>query len=154
MLVLIIVPLEPRSDLPPLCSEDGHSKYSECLTQLFQLQPIWDKRYLVREVMHHFPNESFSTIQAETTFVIPYVSYAITDGPFRSSWVRFGYDPSKSPQAWMYQYIEFRFSKRPKLKEEAPRSRSLPVLYDMELNLHNRYPLYGVRVIEVKRNNE
>lgn len=61
---------------------------------------------------------------------------------------------SKSPQAWMYQYIEFRFSKRPKLKEEVPRSRSLPVLYDMELNLHNRYPLYGVRVIEVKRNNE
>lgn len=154
MLVLIIVPLEPRSDLPPLSSEDGHSKYSECLTQLFQLQPIWDKRYLVREVMRHFPNESFSTIQAETTFVIPYVAYAITDGPFRSSWVRFGYDPSKNPQAWMYQYIEFRFSKRPKLKEEAPRSRSLPVLYDMELNLHNRYPLYGVRVIEVERNKE
>ena len=154
MLVLILVPLEPRSDLPPLSSEDGHSKYYECLLQLFQLQPVWDKRYLIREVMRHFPNESLSSIQTETNFVISYVAYTITDGPFRSSWLRFGYDPSKNSQSWMYQYIEFRFSKRPQLKEESSKSRSLPMLYDMELNLHNRYPLYGVRVTEGYRNDE
>lgn len=150
-LALIIVPLEPRSDLPPLSAEDGHHKYYECLTQLFQLQPIWDKRYLVHEVMRHFPNESLSTVQTAITTVISYVGYTVMDGPFRSSWLRFGYDPAKDPQSWTYQYIEFRFSKRPQLKEETTRNPSLPVLYELELNLHNRYPLCVLRVVKDER---
>ncbi|KAK8796453.1 hypothetical protein WA588_000588, partial [Blastocystis sp. NMH] len=139
------VPMEPRSDLPPMTPEHPQYKYLECVSQLFQLQPIWDKRYLTLEVQHRFPDDDPSVVQSAVATVTPYTGYVLTDGPFRNSWLRFGYDPSHDPSSWVYQYVEFRFSKRPQLKEKGDDGRPLPILYEVELNLHNRYPVWVLR---------
>lgn len=148
-----LVPMEPRSDLPPMTLEHPQYKYLECVSQLFQLQPIWDKRYLTLEVQHRFPDDDPSVVQSAVATVTPYTGYVLTDGPFRNSWLRFGYDPSHDPSSWVYQYVEFRFSKRPQLKEKGDDGRPLPILYEVELNLHNRYPVWVLRV-GLKREDE
>ncbi len=94
--------------------------------------------------------------------VVPYVCYTMTDGPFRNVWIRLGlcctysfifrYNPSLDPSSWKYQYIEFRFSKRPVLRDASKNAESLPSLYDIPLNLHNRYPLYILQVVNAKCN--
>ncbi len=76
-----LVPMEPRSDLPPMTPEHPQYKYLECVSQLFQL------------------------------------------------------------------------SKRPQLKEKGDDGRPLPILYEVELNLHNRYPVWVLRV-GLKREDE
>ena len=83
----------------------------------------------------------------------------MTDGPFRNVWIRFGYydtisfhyryNPSKHQESWIYQYVEFRFSKKPQLKNPAVFSskHELPELYNIPLNLHNRYPFSILQVL-------
>ena len=95
-------------------------------------------------------------IKNSVSMTLPCVCYAMTDGPFRNVWIRFGfiivifimhrYNPSLDSSSWKYQYVEFRFSKRPMLKDAAQSSDSLPELYAIPLNLHNRYPLYVLQV--------
>ncbi|KAM7454370.1 hypothetical protein BLSTO_04872 [Blastocystis sp. subtype 1] len=108
---------------------------------LTERQPIWDKRYLILEVMK-ICSAPFEVVKNSVAMVVPYVCYTMTDGPFRNVWIRLGYNPSLDPSSWKYQYIEFRFSKRPVLRDASKNAESLPSLYDIPLNLHNRYPLY------------
>ena len=65
-----LVPMEPRSDLPPMTPEHPQYKYLECVSQLFQLQPIWDKRYLTLEVQHRFPDDDPSVVQSAVAPVL------------------------------------------------------------------------------------
>ena len=160
-----VVPLEPRADLPSLSADHPNYAYYTYIRQLFEFQPVWDKRYLLLDVGRHFADVSTTAIQAAVTAVIPYICYLLMDGPFRNSWIRFGYSPMKDPNAWIYQYVEFRFSRKPQpisssssssssdmpsLSSSSPSANShaavLPLLYDLELNLHNRYPLCILRV--------
>lgn len=90
--------------------------------------------------MQMYPNEPKETVRNNVYLVVPYVCYVLTDGPFRNCWVRFGFNPSKEPSSWIYQYVEFRFSKRPQLLDGST-SESLPCLYEIPLSLHNKYPL-------------
>ena len=87
-----------------------------------------------------YPNEAKETVRNNVYLVVPYVCYVLTDGPFRNCWVRFGFNPSREPSSWIYQYVEFRFSKRPQLLDGSS-SESLPCLYEIPLSLHNKYPL-------------
>lgn len=57
------------------------------------------------------------------------------------------YNPSKEANSWIYQYVEFRFSKKPQLIKNASTDPTLPTLYDIPLNLHNRYPLCVLEVL-------
>lgn len=40
--------------------------------------------------------------------ILPAVAYYVTSGPWRSMWVRFGYDPRTDPQAKIYQTLDVR----------------------------------------------
>ena len=40
--------------------------------------------------------------------VLPTVAYFFTTGPWRSLWVKMGYDPKKDPSAKKYQLVDFR----------------------------------------------
>lgn len=39
---------------------------------------------------------------------LPHVAYYFTTGPWRSCWVRYGYDPRQDPDARLYQMIDYR----------------------------------------------
>ena len=67
--------------------------------QLFQERPIWSKNALKAHL--EMTPEHYKII-------LPTVAYFYTTGPWRSLWVRLGYDPRKDPSSKKYQLVDFR----------------------------------------------
>ncbi|RNA14318.1 general transcription factor 3C polypeptide 5, partial [Brachionus plicatilis] len=92
------VPDKPSEKLKPARTE----QIRECitkLTELFQQRPCY-----LKSVLLCITNFSASLLK-ET---LPYVAYYFTTGPWRSCWVKYGYDPRKHCGAKIYQMIDYR----------------------------------------------
>lgn len=70
------------------------------LKVLFRLKPIWIRRHLYWMIPHQFG--------AILRFALPYVAYSVKKGPWRQSYIKFGYNPTKDPGAMIYQAEAFR----------------------------------------------
>jgi len=68
---------------------------------MFAEKPVWSRNALAA----HLPSTYAMHILSA---VLPAVAYYITSGPWRSIWVRFGYDPRTDPQAKIYQTLDIR----------------------------------------------
>ncbi|RDD43415.1 General transcription factor 3C polypeptide 5 [Trichoplax sp. H2] len=68
------------------------------LQELFKDRPIWSKNAL----RVHIKNEW------KLKIVLPAVAYHFKSGPWRSLWVKFGYDPRRDPSSKVYQVFDFR----------------------------------------------
>ncbi|CAF0742732.1 unnamed protein product [Brachionus calyciflorus] len=92
------IPEKPSDKLKPVRTE----LIRECigkLTEMFKERPCYLKSVLL--CVTNYP----ASLLKE---VLPYVAYYFTTGPWRSCWVRFGYDPRKHPEARKYQMIDYR----------------------------------------------
>ena len=69
------------------------------LLQLFQERPIYSKS-AIRSI------SKVPLIQLKC--LLPCVAYYFINGPWRSLWVRFGYDPRKDPKSRIYQTLDYR----------------------------------------------
>jgi len=68
---------------------------------MFQQKPIWSRIALAAQLA------SSSAVLALKA-VLPVVAYYFTSGPWRSMWVRLGYDPRTDPRAKVYQSLDAR----------------------------------------------
>ncbi|XP_014666071.1 PREDICTED: general transcription factor 3C polypeptide 5-like [Priapulus caudatus] len=66
---------------------------------LFEERPVWSKNAIVGNL--NIDNSRLKTI-------LPLFAYYFLTGPWRSLWVRIGYDPRKDPTAKKYQTLDFR----------------------------------------------
>ncbi|NXI57343.1 TF3C5 factor, partial [Chloroceryle aenea] len=84
--------LEDGTNFPlfPACS---------VLLQLFEVRPVWSRNAVKANISVH-PDK--------LKLLLPYLAYYMLTGPWRSLWVRFGYDPRKHPEAKIYQVLDFR----------------------------------------------
>ena len=72
----------------------------ETIRRLFQERPVWTKLALQWE----------TKLSAENLkYLLPCVAYFSLNGPWRSLWIRFGYDPRNEKTAFTYQLVDFRF---------------------------------------------
>ncbi|XP_072422108.1 general transcription factor 3C polypeptide 5 [Chiloscyllium punctatum] len=71
----------------------------EELKRLFEIRPIWSRNAVKSNIDIH-PDK--------LKLLLPFVAYYMLTGPWRSLWVRFGYDPRKDPKAKIYQVLDFR----------------------------------------------
>lgn len=92
------VPDKPSDKLKAARTEQIRECISK-LTELFQKRPCY-----LKSVLLCITNYSASLLK-ET---LPYVAYYFTTGPWRSCWVRYGYDPRKHPESKIYQMIDYR----------------------------------------------
>lgn len=92
------VPEKPSDKLKPARTEQIRECISK-LTELFEQRPCY-----LKSVLLCITNFSASLLK-ET---LPYVAYYFTTGPWRSCWVKYGYDPRKHPEAKIYQMIDYR----------------------------------------------
>jgi general transcription factor 3C polypeptide 5 (transcription factor C subunit 1) len=88
-----------------MINESVPKHFLECLKilkKLFEMKPIWIRRHI------HWllPKE----LRSQLRFTLPYVSYTFAKGPFRHSFLRYGYDPAKHSESWKYQIEAFRGS--------------------------------------------
>ena len=67
---------------------------------MFEEKPVWSRTALAA----HLPSVKLHVISA----ALPVVAYYFVSGPWRSTWVRFGYDPRTDPRAKIYQTLDVR----------------------------------------------
>lgn len=75
----------------------------ECLKivrKLFDMKPIWIRRHIYWLLP--------KSLRSQLRFALPYVTYTFKKGPWRHSFIKLGYDPTKDPKAVAYQIEAFR----------------------------------------------
>ncbi|OPJ67726.1 general transcription factor 3C polypeptide 5 [Patagioenas fasciata monilis] len=82
-----------------LCTNSVDKKVEEELRKLFEVRPVWSRNAVKANISVH-PDK--------LKLLLPYLAYYMLTGPWRSLWVRFGYDPRKHPEAKIYQVLDFR----------------------------------------------
>lgn len=86
-----------------LANESPVFYFLECmklLRKLFDMKPVWLRRHI-----YWMLPEKFRT---QLRYALPYVAYTTTKGPWRQSFIKFGYDPSKNSKAALFQVEAFR----------------------------------------------
>ncbi|KAJ3109327.1 tau 95 subunit of transcription factor TFIIIC [Phlyctochytrium bullatum] len=71
----------------------------------FATRPVFTRRALVN---HLGPDADKKFKQ-----VVPFVAYNVTWGPWKDTWVRYGFDPRREPAARVFQVLDLRFLKAP-----------------------------------------
>ncbi|KAJ8390013.1 hypothetical protein AAFF_G00111740 [Aldrovandia affinis] len=70
------------------------------VSKMFERRPVWSRNAVKANVDMH-PDKM--------KLLLPTMAYYMLTGPWRSLWVKFGYDPRKTPEAKAYQVLDFRF---------------------------------------------
>ncbi|XP_036385454.1 general transcription factor 3C polypeptide 5 [Megalops cyprinoides] len=82
-----------------VCVHPSETKAEEEMRQMFERRPVWSRNAVKANLDIH-PDK--------LKLLLPYMAYYMLTGPWRSLWVRFGYDPRKRPEAKAYQVLDFR----------------------------------------------
>lgn len=93
------VPTEALNSSTELIKRRNYQRYLLAIQQCFEDRPIWSKAAV--RFKTQIPNEPLK-------YLLPAVSFYFSTGPWRSMWVRFGYDPRKDPNARIFQTLDFR----------------------------------------------
>ncbi|KAG8891122.1 tau 95 subunit of transcription factor TFIIIC [Tulasnella sp. 332] len=101
--------------------------------ELFDTRPIWARNALFAQFSFTERREIF-----HSKILIPLASYGFSDGPFRDTYIRFGYDPRKNPEARFFQRVTFRYTNpayegRRRAVAEGPRPSDAPKQQQMLL---------------------
>jgi len=87
---------------------------------MFEEKPVWSRSSLAAHLASAVAVHVLSA-------ALPALAYFFTSGPWRSMWVRFGYDPRTDPQAKIYQTLDVRI----------PRNEFAIVLCNLLLDYNN-----------------
>uniref|UniRef100_A0A3Q3WKG6 Uncharacterized protein n=1 Tax=Mola mola TaxID=94237 RepID=A0A3Q3WKG6_MOLML len=82
-----------------VCQKEHDRQAEEQLRKMFESRPIWS-RNAVKANINLQPDK--------LKLLLPVVAYYMVTGPWRSLWVRLGYDPRKSIDSKKYQLLDFR----------------------------------------------
>ncbi|XP_010892267.1 general transcription factor 3C polypeptide 5 [Esox lucius] len=82
-----------------VCVHASDTKAEEQMKKMFESRPIWSGNAVKANLDIH-PDK--------LKLLLPVVAYYMVTGPWRSLWVRFGYDPRKTPEAKKFQVLDFR----------------------------------------------
>ncbi|MFT7817599.1 general transcription factor 3C polypeptide 5 [Arapaima gigas] len=93
-------PLEPAvQNWKRICVHPSEIKAEEELKKMFERRPIWSRNAVKANLDIH---------PEKLKLLLPYLAYYMLTGPWRSLWVRFGYDPRTKSEAKAYQVLDFR----------------------------------------------
>ncbi|XP_077944356.1 general transcription factor 3C polypeptide 5 [Gasterosteus aculeatus] len=82
-----------------VCVKDSDKRVEEQIMKMFESRPIWSRNAVKANINIH-PDK--------LKLLLPVFAYYMVTGPWRSLWVRMGYDPRKNPEARKYQILDFR----------------------------------------------
>ncbi|GBL81083.1 General transcription factor 3C polypeptide 5 [Araneus ventricosus] len=102
---------------------------------LFQERPVWSKNALQLRLKCE---------KSRLKYPLPCSAYYFTNGPWRTLWVRFGYDPRKDPTSKSLQVLDLRINPSIPINEKGYRPRS------SYYSLPNKNTLNHTRVATIK----
>ncbi|XP_044000130.1 general transcription factor 3C polypeptide 5 [Gambusia affinis] len=82
-----------------LCLKEQDLESEEKVKKMFESRPIWSRNALKANLDLH-PDK--------LKLLLPVYAYYMVTGPWRSLWVRLGYDPRKTTESKKYQMLDFR----------------------------------------------
>ncbi|XP_040013848.1 general transcription factor 3C polypeptide 5 [Xiphias gladius] len=82
-----------------VCLKESDKDAEEQLKKMFESRPIWSRNAVKANINIH-PDK--------LKLLLPVFAYYMVTGPWRSLWVRLGYDPRKSTESKKYQMLDFR----------------------------------------------
>lgn len=82
-----------------ICMNECDKRGEEQLKKMFESRPIWSRNAVKANINLH-PDK--------LKLLLPVYAYYMVTGPWRSLWVKLGYDPRKTPEAKKYQMLDFR----------------------------------------------
>ncbi|XP_004075167.1 general transcription factor 3C polypeptide 5 isoform X1 [Oryzias latipes] len=98
-----VVPTEclegARQNWARCCLKDNDRLAEEQIKKMFESRPIWSKNAV---------KANFNIHPEKLKLLLPLFAYYMVTGPWRSLWVRLGYDPRKDPESKKYQMLDFR----------------------------------------------
>lgn len=82
-----------------VCQKENDKRVEEQLRKMFESRPIWSRNAVKANI----------NIQPDKLkLLLPILAYYMVTGPWRSLWVRLGYDPRKTKESKKYQLLDFR----------------------------------------------
>ncbi|CAL1569655.1 unnamed protein product [Knipowitschia caucasica] len=100
--------LDPAPDKPlemaitnwqRVCVKEMDRRAEQLIKEMFERRPIWSRNAVKANLDIH---------PEKLKLLLPLVAYYMVTGPWRSLWVRLGYDPRKSSESKQYQMLDFR----------------------------------------------
>ncbi|KAM6984836.1 general transcription factor 3C polypeptide 5 [Aplochiton taeniatus] len=88
-----------RANWDRVCQKPCDKEAEEAIGKMFESRPIWSRNAVKANLDIH---------PEKLKLLLPVVAYYMVTGPWRSLWVRLGYDPRKNPEAKKYQVLDFR----------------------------------------------
>ncbi|CAL8317776.1 unnamed protein product [Lota lota] len=88
-----------RLNWQKVCIKQSDVWIEQTLRKLFESRPIWSRNAVKGNLDVH---------PEKLKLLLPVMAYYMVTGPWRSLWVRLGYDPRKSPESKKYQILDFR----------------------------------------------
>ncbi|XP_059894075.1 general transcription factor 3C polypeptide 5 isoform X1 [Gadus macrocephalus] len=82
-----------------VCIKQSDVTTEQTLRKMFESRPIWSRNAVKGNLDIH---------PEKLKLLLPVMAYYMVTGPWRSLWVRLGYDPRKSPESKKYQMLDFR----------------------------------------------
>ncbi|XP_072310498.1 general transcription factor 3C polypeptide 5 [Eucyclogobius newberryi] len=82
-----------------VCVKKNDREAEHQIREMFERRPIWSRNAVKANLDIH-PDK--------LKLLLPLVAFYMVTGPWRSLWVRLGYDPRKSPESKQYQLLDFR----------------------------------------------
>ncbi|XP_077478526.1 general transcription factor 3C polypeptide 5 [Stigmatopora argus] len=82
-----------------ICMREQEKQAEEKLLAMFESRPIWSRNALKANINIH-PDK--------LKMLLPVLAFYMVTGPWRSLWVKLGYDPRKTVDAKKYQMLDFR----------------------------------------------
>ena len=101
------------------------------LKRLFEERPIWSKN-AIKCKLEIAPDK--------LKLMLPVVAYYFLTGPWRSLWVRLGYDPRQDPSAKKYQLVDFRIRQRSAADKICIRSKRSTYSYSLPNTVQKAQP--------------
>lgn len=115
------IPEKPTEFISQLVSRRNYHDHLLTLENLFKERPIWTKNGILYKT--HFSADILKVL-------LPAVAYYELSGPWRCTWIRFGYDPRKDPESKKYQNLDYRipYSVRSNIKIGSKRVQAAKIL--------------------------
>lgn len=82
-----------------ICVKESDKRIEQQMRELFERRPIWSRNAV---------KANLDTHPEKLKLLLPLVAYYMVTGPWRSLWVRLGYDPRKTTDSKQYQLLDFR----------------------------------------------
>nr|XP_061836875.1 general transcription factor 3C polypeptide 5-like [Nerophis lumbriciformis] len=82
-----------------MCLRDNDRQAEEKLAAMFESRPIWSRNAVKANINIH---------PEKLKLLLPVFAYYMVTGPWRSLWIKFGYDPRRTIESKKYQMLDYR----------------------------------------------